>query len=121
MPETDPLEVPAHLGVSGAAFYASAVDDFELSIPELAALLQAAEVLDTLRTLEDEIRTTGPVLPSGRPSPLLPEARQQRAILVRLLGVLDLRLEDDETPAESGVRPSVSRAARKAARQRWAR
>lgn len=121
MPENDPITVPSHLGVSGAAFYASAVDDFELSIPELAALLQAAEVLDTLRVLEDSIRENGPITPSGRPNPLLAETRQQRATLVRLLGVLDLRLEDDESPAENGVRPSASRAARKAARSRWAR
>lgn len=121
MPETEPLDVPSHLGDSGAAFYASAVDDFELSIPELAALLQAAETVDTLRVLEDSIRQNGPVTPSGRPNPLLAEARQQRSSLVRLLGVLDLRLEDDEAPGESGVKPSVSRAARKAARKRWAR
>jgi hypothetical protein len=121
MPETEPLEVPAHLGVSGAELYAAAVEDYDLSIPETAALLQAAETIDTLRVIEDAIRTTGPVLPTGRPSPLLAEARQQRAILVRLLGVLDLRLEDDEAPGQSGVRPSASRAARKAARARWSR
>lgn len=121
MPENEPLEVPSHLGVSGAGLYSSAVDDYDLSIPELAALLQAAETVDTLRVLEDSIRQNGPITPTGRPNPLLAEARQQRATLVRLLGVLDLRLEDDEAPGESGVRPSASRAARKAARQRWAR
>lgn len=121
MPESAPVEVPVHLGVSGAALYTAAVSDYEMSIPELAALLQAAETIDTLRIIEDAIRTTGPVLATGRPSPLLAEARQQRAILVRLLGVLDLRLEDDEAPTESGVRPSVSRAARTAARKRWTR
>ncbi|WP_164198903.1 terminase [[Micrococcus luteus] ATCC 49442] len=114
-------EVPAHLGPAGRALYEAAVDEFELSLPELAALLQSAETLDTLRIIEDEIRKTGPVLPTGRPSPLLAEARQQRAILVRLLGLLDLRLDDEETPGENGVRPSVSRAARKAARARWSR
>jgi hypothetical protein len=121
MPESEALNTPAHLGVSGAALYAAAVEDYDLSIPEAAALLQAAETIDTLRIIEDVIRTTGPVLPTGRPSPLLAEARQQRAILVRLLGVLDLRLEDDEAPGESGVKPSTSRQARKAARTRWSR
>lgn len=117
----DLVEVPAHLGEPGAALYRSAVSEYDLSIPELAALLQSAETIDTLRIIEDSIRLTGPVLPTGRPNPLLAEARQQRAILVRLLGLLDLRLEDPETPGESGVKPSVSRAARKAARTRWSR
>jgi hypothetical protein len=120
LPEPEAYEVPAHLGDSGAALYRSAVEEYDLSIPEAAALLQAAETIDTLRTIEDSIRETGPVV-GGRPSPLLAEARQQRAILVRLLGLLDLRLEEPETPGENGVRPSVSRAARKAARSRWSR
>lgn len=114
-------EIPPHLGESGAALYGSAVEQYDLSIPEAAALLQAAETIDTLRIIEDAIRQTGPVLATGKPSPLLAEARQQRAILVRLLGLLDLRLDEPETPGENGVRPSVSRAARKAARTRWSR
>lgn len=112
---------PTHLGDAGAALYSSTVEQYDLSIPESAALLHAAETIDTLRVIEDSIRQTGPVLPTGKPSPLLAEARQQRAILVRLLGLLDLRLEEPETPGENGVRPSVSRAARKAARARWSR
>jgi hypothetical protein len=114
----DTLATPAHLGASGAALFRAAVDEFDLSIPEAAALLQAAETVDTLRVIEDAIRETGPVLPTGRPSPLLAEARQQRATLVRLLGLLDLRLDDG---GGEGVRPSASRAARKAARTRWDR
>ncbi|MFE4078263.1 terminase [Paenarthrobacter sp. YIM B13468] len=114
-------EIPAHLGAAGRSLYVAAVEEFELSLPELAALLQAAETIDTLRIIEDEIRKTGPVLPTGKPSPLLSEARQQRAILVRLLGLLDLRLDEEEAPGENGVRPSVSRAARKAARARWSK
>lgn len=117
-PETAFIPTPAHLNASGAALFAAAVDSYELSLPELAALLQAAETIDTLRVLEDAIRVTGPVV-NNRPSPLLAEARQQRATLVRLLGVLDLRLDEDETP--DAVRLSTSRAARKAARVRWDR
>ena len=117
-PETAFIPTPAHLSASGAALFAAAVDSYELSLPELAALLQAAETIDTLRVLEDAIRVTGPVV-NNRPSPLLAEARQQRATLVRLLGVLDLRLDEDETP--DAVRLSTSRAARKAARVRWDR
>lgn len=113
--------IPAHLGTAGRALYGAAVTEYDLSLSELAALLQAAETIDTLRVIEDEIRKTGPILTTGRPSPLLGEARQQRAILVRLLGLLDLRLDEEEVPGENGVRPSVSRAARKAARARWSR
>lgn len=116
-PEHDtPPPIPEHLSEVGAALYRDAVDGYDLTIPELAALLQAAETVDTLRTLQDAIDETGPVV-GGRPNPLLPEARAQRAILVRLLGLLDLRLDGDD--AEAGVRPSASRAARKAARTRW--
>jgi hypothetical protein len=115
-----PVDVPDHLGAAGAALYRSAAEEYELTIPEHAALLQAAETVDTLRVIEDAIRETGPVV-DGKPSPLLAEARQQRAILVRLLGLLDLRLDEDESPGENGVRPSVSRQARKAARARWSR
>ncbi len=104
---------PGHLGAAGSAFYASATADFDLSIPEAAALQQAAETLDVLSALEEEIRSTGVVV-KGRPSPLLVEARQQRAILVRLLGLLDLRLDEDDDPTTS-----ASRAARAAARSRW--
>ncbi|RAX48943.1 terminase [Arthrobacter sp. AQ5-05] len=106
---------PQHLGEAGARLYASAVADYELTIPETAALLQAAETVDTLRILEDSIRANGPITPTGRPNPLLAEARQQRAILVRLLGLLDLRLDEEDDTA-SPKRPSASRQAQKAAR-----
>lgn len=118
---TETPAIPAHLGAAGRSLYEAAVEEFELSLPELAALLQAAETLDTLRIIEDSIRENGPITEAGRPNPLLAEARQQRAILVRLLGLLDLRIDDEEAPGENGVRPSVSRAARKAARARWSR
>lgn len=114
-------EIPAHLGEAGRSLYVAAVEEFELSLPEFAALLQAAETIDTLRIVEDSIRENGPITSTGRPNPLLSEARQQRATLVKLLGLLDLRLDNAEAPGENGVRPSVSRAARKAARARWSK
>ena len=117
MTDTTTPEIPDHLVPDGRAVFASAVEEFELSIPERAALLQAAETIDTLRTLERSIRATGVVNPAGRANPLLPEARQQRATLVRLLGLLDLRLDDDE----DGVSPAASRAGRAAARARHSR
>ncbi|WP_345153360.1 hypothetical protein [Arthrobacter ginkgonis] len=113
-PDVDEIPTPAHLGEAGAALFRSAVDEYELSIPERAALAQACETVDTLAELEGAIREHGRILASGRPSPLLAEARQQRAILVRLLGLLDLRLDDGEDAATA-----TSRAARKASRARW--
>lgn len=118
MPTTNPAvdhPTPAHLGDAGAALWREAVDGYDLSIPERTALLQASETLDVLAALEAGIRETGPVV-DGKPSPLLIEARQQRAILVRLLGMLDLRLDDSKDRATA-----TSRAARAAARNRWAR
>lgn len=108
--------IPAHLGDAGRELYSAAVEGFDLTIPETSALLQAAETLDTLRELEDALREHGRITPTGRPSPLLVELRQQRAILVRLLGLLDLR-EDEEEDRQT----ATSRAARAAARKRWDR
>ena len=111
----DDVEAPSHLSASGASFFTEVASAFELSLPEEAALLHVAETLDLIAALENGIRETGPVV-NGRPSPLIVEARQQRAILVRLLGVLDLPLGDD-APSASGL--SASRAASRAAAARW--
>ncbi len=108
--------VPEHLDEAGAALYRDTVNAYYLTLAESAALLQAAETVDTLTELEAELRTRGRVTPAGKPSPLLVELRQQRAILVRLLGLLDLRDDEDDDGASA---TATSRAARKAARTRW--
>ena len=112
MPSSD---VPAHLGTAGGALFAEVAETFDLSIPERAALLQVCETVDTIAELEAALRTHGRVTADGKPSPLVAEARQQRAILVRLLGLLDLPL-DDAAPAKA---LGASRAGQKAARARW--
>src|SRR4051794_38165180 len=114
-PDPDDAEVPSHLGAFGAAFYAEVATGFALSLPEEAALLQVAETLDVLAAVDAGIRETGPTV-NGRPSPLIIEARPQRAILVRLLGLLDLP-RDDATSLPSGLSPF--RAASRAAAARW--
>src|SRR4051812_44964181 len=73
---------PRHLGPSDASFYAEVASGFDLSLPEEAALLQVAETLVVLTALDAEIRETDPIV-NGRPSPLIIEARQQRAILTQ--------------------------------------
>jgi len=50
--------VPAQLGTAGASLWRSAVAEYEISIPKRAALLQAAQTIDTLRVTEDAIRET---------------------------------------------------------------
>jgi hypothetical protein len=112
-----PVEPPAHLGDAGREFYSRVATEYDLTLPEEAALLQVAETIDALTAIESAIRETGAVV-AGRPSPLLVEARQQRAILVRLLGLLDLPLDADPAP-RSGM--ASSRAASRAARARWDR
>lgn len=115
------MNAPGHLGEAGAAFYARVAEEYDLSLPEQAALLQVAETLDTIAELEAAIRKHGRVDPiSGKPTPAVQEVRQQRAILVRLLGLLDLPLDESDGAASSSVL-ARSRAAQKAARARWDR
>lgn len=109
--------IPDHLSDAGAGFYGAVLEDHgdRLTLAQQAALLQAAETLDLIAALEAGLREHGPVLPDGKVSPLAQEIRQQRAILVRLVGLLDLREE-----GASGGLMGTSRAASKAASTRWA-
>jgi len=106
-------------GPAGAEFYESVVKEFDLSPSEEAALDNAAHVLDYLDELHRGVDEHGVITPSGRPSPLLAEIRQQEAILVRLLGLLALPSGGDEDDNEATASSGVSRAARAAARARW--
>ena len=109
-------DAPAHLGTVGADLFAEVASTYDLSIPERAALVQVCETVDTIADLEAALREHGRVTADGKPSPLVAEARQQRAILVRLLGMLDLPLD---AAAPSGAFMGKSRAGRKAANARW--
>ena len=112
-PKPQPIPVP-----DGSALTTAAAD-WELSPTETVALAQAARVLDVIADLEAALVASGVVTAAGRPSPLLPEIRQQRATLVKLLGLLDLRLSEDDD-GQPVISPT-SRSARAAARARWSR
>lgn len=115
------MSTPDHLGPSGAAFYSRVSSEYDLSLPEQAALQQIAETMDIIAELESTIRQRGRVDPAtGRPSPAVLEVRQHRAILVRLLGLLDLPLDESDGAAPTSTL-ARSRAAQRAARARWDR
>ncbi|GGF56988.1 hypothetical protein GCM10011519_33680 [Marmoricola endophyticus] len=110
-------EPPADLGDAGRTYWLRVAEEFDLGAVEEPALAEVARTLDTLAALDAAVRRDGHVTDAGKVSPAVVEARQQRAILVRLLGLLDLPTDDDERPSAGGT--GVSRAARKAARTRW--
>lgn len=91
-----------------------AFDDRERSILNLAA-----SQADDLADLERAIESGGTMVDgsTGQPvlNPAIPEARQARAAIARLLGSLDLS-DPDEKP-----NTAASRRASKAAESRWAR
>lgn len=108
---------PDDLGEAGRAYWSRVVEEYDLGAVEEPALVQVCRTLDTLAALDEAVRTHGVVTDTGKVSPAIVEQRQQRAILVRLLGLLDLPVDDDERPSAGG--DAASRAARKAARSRW--
>ncbi len=116
----EPYEAPPapnDLGEAGRAYWLRVADEYELGAVEEPALGQVCRTLDTLAALDEAVRAHGVVTAAGTISPVVVEQRQQRAILVRLLGILDLPVDDEERPAAGGS--ATSRAARKAARARW--
>lgn len=116
-PDDEAPTPPDDLGDAGRAYWLRVVEEYDLGAVEEPALAQVCRTLDTLAALDEAVRTHGHVTDEGKISPAIVEQRQQRAILVRLLGLLDLPTDDDERPAAGG--DAASRAARKAARARW--
>lgn len=114
--ETEPLAAPDGLGEAGSAYWLRVVEEFDLGAVEEPALLEACRTLDAIEDLETALGAHGRVTVDGKPSPLLVEIRQQRASLVRLLGLLDLPGEGEEGRRST---LSASRAASAAASERW--
>ena len=113
--------VPAGLGRSGSSLWREIVGLYELRPDERRVLEQACRTADTLARLEEAL-TTAPLTVAGsmgqlREHPLLSEARQQRALLGRLLAQLRLPDADDLGDLRARER-SVH--ARRAAQSRWA-
>jgi hypothetical protein len=104
----------------GAALKRSILDQYELSAAEAATRDQAAELLDQLQRINEELARQ-PVTTSGSRgqivgNPLLDEQRRHSDTLARLLDTLHIPM-DGEEEGES----STTRRARKAAQARWAR
>lgn len=103
MTNTPDTETPSGLQWSGRKLWQATVADFELSEHETGLLLQACRTLDSLDVLQARLDADGTMLesPQGlRAHPALPELRQQRIALARLLAALGLPtgVEDDQQP-----------------------
>ncbi len=102
----------------GARFRDRVSEQLDLSAADeiwLALLDETSAAMDLIERLADEVDGHMMVAGSqGQPvaNPLLPELRQQRAALARMLTQLGI----SDEPESAGTR-----AARKAARARWAR
>lgn len=110
--------VPDGLHGRGATFWRRVVAVFEPSLLEREVLTEVARTIEVLEDLDAHVLEHGPVVRQGngwRANPALVEQRQQRTLLGRLLGQLDL-VDEDGTPLLDS--PRVSRA-RRAARARW--
>lgn len=85
---------------------------------ELALIAAACRQADDLALLERAIKRDGAMSrgSQGQPTvnPALPEARQARVVLARLLGEVSLPVESDEKP-----KTAASRRAQHAADSRW--
>ena len=121
---------PSGLGRPGRALWRSIAGPYELKPDELRMLEDACRTADLVARLEDAAAQDGPIAAGsmGQPviNPALPELRQQRALLARLLADLALPFpdEDQDQGADPGrtvvLRQARSALARKAARARWA-
>lgn len=117
-----PPKAPKGLGNSGRALWRSVVkampDGWELDERELVLLGVACRQRDDLAKLERAIKREGAMATGSKGQPVvhpaIPEARQARLAIGRLLGELSI-------PDETAERPltAASRRARKAAQARW--
>jgi hypothetical protein len=108
------------LETQGQRLKAGVLAEFELSAAEAATLDQAAELLDQLTRINDELAkqplTTAGSRGQVAAHPLLRSAREHSDTLARLLDALHFPAGDEEQ-GES----SVTRLARRAAMARWSR
>jgi hypothetical protein len=84
---------PEGLSKRGRQFWTDVLEALDLEVHELTLLHECARVMDRLELLDEAGREYGALTPDGRAAPWLAEARQQQAILARLIQTL--RLPDD--------------------------
>ncbi|MGH3967730.1 MAG: terminase [Mycobacterium sp.] len=93
MPNTPDTETPSGLHWSGRRLWEATVGEYELTEHETGLLLQACRTVDALDALQARLDADGPMVesPQGlRAHPALPELRQQRVALARLVAALGL-------------------------------
>jgi hypothetical protein len=84
---------PAQLAAGGMALWHHVVDDFELADHELVLLEQICRTVDAIDALQKRLDAADVLdaSPHGlRAHPCLPELRQQRLVLGRLLTTLNI-------------------------------
>ena len=117
------MKPPEDLGVRGKELWTSITsglnDGWELDDREREVLVLAARQADDLARLEKEIGTTGVTATGSQGqvvvSPMVPEARQARMAISKLLNTLELPDGEEQPRSQASLR------AERAARSRWDR
>jgi len=120
--------LPAGLGAAGKRLWTSLTADLEFEPREVAILEAACRQADDIARLEAQVKADGTSVRGSkgqsRLHPAVPELRQGRLVLARLLAALDIPPEVSESqPAGPRLRstPSTrSKRAQAAANARWA-
>lgn len=116
----EPLPAPDGLGERALRLWAGVTTAYDLRVDDVIVLEDACREIDLIDRLEDDMPTSGFTVKGGYGStlinPVIPELRQHRALLAKLLG--QLKLPDDPG---TGATEDASTAARRAANARWGR
>jgi hypothetical protein len=104
---TLPPEPPPDLREAGRRLWEKTVAEIDFQAHELELLGETCRTLDAVRLLQAQLDADGviDISPQGRRvHPALPELRQQRVVLARLLAAL--AIPDDEPPGAAGTTPA---------------
>jgi hypothetical protein len=109
-------EPPEGLQPAGAAFWRAILEKFELVDHEMVILKEACRTIDLLGELQAAVDRDGPLQRWGegsRSHPAVPELRQHRLVLGRLLATLGIPADpDDDRPVTRGGSRGVYRMGR---------
>jgi hypothetical protein len=115
------VRAPSGLNARGSAFWAQITGEYELDSAELQILREACRTLDEIETLKAAAVEHGPMVKGSAGqltvNPALVEVRQARQAFERMVKVLNLPTEDEES--QTAAERSISEDARKAAQARW--
>ncbi|MGB9308763.1 MAG: terminase, partial [Mycobacterium sp.] len=95
---------PLDLREAGRRLWEKTLAEIEFQPHELELLGETCRTLDAVRLLQNQLDADGviDISPQGRRvHPALPELRQQRIVLARLLAAL--QIPDDEPPGAAGT------------------